>query len=116
LFSEHQLNKYSKISIEILEKINFRKMTQYEPKRVLITGGCGFIGANFVNFIHNAWPHANFVNVDKLILNSDINYVAEHVRNSSRYKLVLADIKNKVAMKQVLEENEVTHTVVVDVV
>uniref|UniRef100_A0A914CKH4 dTDP-D-glucose 4,6-dehydratase n=1 Tax=Acrobeloides nanus TaxID=290746 RepID=A0A914CKH4_9BILA len=82
-------------------------MTQHEPKRVLITGGCGFIGANFVNFIHAAWPHANFVNVDKLILNSDINYVAEHVRNSSRYKLVLADIKNKVAMKQVLEENEI---------
>lgn len=82
----------------------------YQPKNVVVTGGCGFIGANFVNFIHDAWPDSRFVNVDKLILNSDINYVAEHVRNSPRYKLVLADIKNRAAMKKVLEENEVYPT------
>ena len=49
------------------------------PKNVMITGGCGFIGSNFVNYIFRAWPNCNFVNVDKLILNSDTHNVDEEV-------------------------------------
>ncbi|KAK5984477.1 hypothetical protein GCK32_017979, partial [Trichostrongylus colubriformis] len=49
----------------------------YEPHNVVITGGCGFIGSNFVNYIHDAWPNCRFVNVDKLILNSDTHNVNE---------------------------------------
>lgn len=26
------------------------------PKSVLITGGCGFIGSNFINYIYEKWP------------------------------------------------------------
>ncbi|KAE9419545.1 hypothetical protein Angca_006624, partial [Angiostrongylus cantonensis] len=52
---------------------------RYEPHNVLITGGCGFIGSNFVNFIHNEWPRCRFVNVDKLILNSDTQNVDEKI-------------------------------------
>uniref|UniRef100_A0AC34QMK0 NAD(P)-binding domain-containing protein n=1 Tax=Panagrolaimus sp. JU765 TaxID=591449 RepID=A0AC34QMK0_9BILA len=79
----------------------------HQPKNVLITGGCGFIGANFVNFIFNAWPTTKIVNVDKLILNSDINYVAEHVRTSPRYELVLADIRNQSVISRILNDNKI---------
>ncbi|VDO33737.1 unnamed protein product [Haemonchus placei] len=79
----------------------------YEPHNVVITGGCGFIGSNFVNYIHDAWPNCRFVNVDKLILNSDTYNVSEQVRNSPRYKLALADIKNRKAMRSILEENQI---------
>ncbi|EYC37168.1 hypothetical protein Y032_0818g2516 [Ancylostoma ceylanicum] len=79
----------------------------YEPRNVVITGGCGFIGSNFVNHIHDAWPNCNFVNVDKLILNSDTQHVDEKVRNSPRYKLALADIKNKKAMMAVFKDNDI---------
>ena len=80
----------------------------YTPKNVVITGGCGFIGSNFVNYIHDAWPTCNFVNIDKLILNSDTQNVNESVRQSARYKLVLTDIKNEAAILNVFEENEVS--------
>ncbi|KAK6732790.1 hypothetical protein RB195_016889 [Necator americanus] len=79
----------------------------YEPQNVVITGGCGFIGSNFVNHIHDAWPRCNFVNVDKLILNSDTQHVDEKVRKSPRYKLALADIKNRQAMMAVFKENNI---------
>ncbi|KAI1727535.1 GDP-mannose 4,6 dehydratase domain-containing protein [Ditylenchus destructor] len=79
----------------------------YEPKNVLVTGGCGFIGSNFVNYIHDKWPKARFVNVDKLILNSDVNHVDESVRNSDRYKLVLADVRNDAVMSAILHENQI---------
>ncbi|KAI6218215.1 NAD(P)-bd-dom domain-containing protein [Aphelenchoides fujianensis] len=69
-------------------------MAETKPKNLLVTGGCGFIGANFVNFAFDFWPEARIVNLDKLILNSDVNYVAEEVRQSARYSLVLADIRN----------------------
>uniref|UniRef100_A0A1I7XTB4 dTDP-D-glucose 4,6-dehydratase n=1 Tax=Heterorhabditis bacteriophora TaxID=37862 RepID=A0A1I7XTB4_HETBA len=79
----------------------------YHPKNVLITGGCGFIGSNFVNYIHNAWQDCNFINVDKLILNSDTQHVNEEVRSSARYKLVLTDIKNKKTILHTLQENNI---------
>ncbi|VDO96837.1 unnamed protein product [Heligmosomoides polygyrus] len=79
----------------------------YEPHNVVITGGCGFIGSNFVNHIHEAWPNCRLVNVDKLILNSDTQHVSEQVRNSPRYTLALADIKNRKAMRSILEDNKI---------
>lgn len=33
---------------------------------VLVTGGCGFIGSNFVNHVVNKYPNINFINIDKL--------------------------------------------------
>jgi dTDP-D-glucose 4,6-dehydratase len=79
----------------------------YEPHNVLITGGCGFIGSNFVNYIFDAWPNAQFINVDKLILNSDVNNVHRDVINSSRYRLVTSDIRNRQLMIDLLKEHQV---------
>jgi len=79
----------------------------YNPSNILITGGCGFIGSNFLNYIFDKWPNSKFVNVDKLILNSDCNYVDSKIRNSDRYKCVLTDIRNTKILESVLVENEV---------
>ncbi|PAV61785.1 hypothetical protein WR25_22398 [Diploscapter pachys] len=81
--------------------------TPHVPKNVLITGGCGFIGSNFVNFIHAAWPQANFVNVDKLILDSDLHNINEEVHNSERFTQVLADIRNQAAIGKVLKDYQI---------
>ncbi|KAE9550213.1 hypothetical protein FO519_006580 [Halicephalobus sp. NKZ332] len=77
------------------------------PKNILVTGGCGFIGSNFVNYIFKAWPQTKIVNFDKLILNSDVNYIDEEVKKSGRYEVVLGDIKNKEIISEILEKNEI---------
>uniref|UniRef100_A0A915N0H8 dTDP-D-glucose 4,6-dehydratase n=1 Tax=Meloidogyne javanica TaxID=6303 RepID=A0A915N0H8_MELJA len=79
----------------------------HTPSNILITGGCGFIGSNFLNYIFDKWPNSKFVNVDKLILNSDCNYVDSKIRNSDRYKCVLTDIRNTKILESVLVENEI---------
>jgi FlaA1/EpsC-like NDP-sugar epimerase len=33
----------------------------FGPQNVLITGGCGFIGSNFINYIFDKWPNSRFV-------------------------------------------------------
>ena len=44
------------------EKINGGK----EMKNIIVTGGAGFIGSNFVRYILNANKEIKIINVDKL--------------------------------------------------
>ena len=41
-------------------------MTTYQPKRLLVTGGAGFIGTNFVHYWLNKYPHTHMVVLDAL--------------------------------------------------
>ena len=38
----------------------------YICKNVLLTGCCGFIGSNFVNYLCNKYPDISVINLDKL--------------------------------------------------
>ena len=38
----------------------------FEPRNILVTGGCGFIGANFVRYVARNHPHAHITVLDKL--------------------------------------------------
>ena len=35
-------------------------------ERVLVTGGMGFIGSNFVRYMHDQHPEVQIINLDKL--------------------------------------------------
>lgn len=56
-------------------------------KNLLITGGCGFIGSNFINSYWRKNSECNIVNIDAMYYCADVNNVDEIVRNSSRYIL-----------------------------
>jgi dTDP-glucose 4,6-dehydratase len=62
-------------------------------QNVLITGGCGFIGSNFVNYIVEKYPQINFINLDKL------DYCATTKNNTCNdypnYKFIHGDILNE---------------------
>ncbi|VDN53236.1 unnamed protein product [Dracunculus medinensis] len=38
---------------------------KFTPKNLLITGGVGFIGSNFINYVYNKWPSCRIINIDK---------------------------------------------------
>ena len=60
------------------------------PKNFLITGGCGFIGSNFINYLHKTNPEYFIVNYDKIDYCSNPDYI----ENRNNYILVKSDLNN----------------------
>jgi len=60
------------------------------PKNFLITGGCGFIGSNFINYLHKTNPEYFIVNYDKIDYCSN----PEYIENRNNYILVRSDLNN----------------------
>ena len=64
-------------------------------QRILVTGGCGFIGSNFINYVLDNNLVESVVNIDKCTYASDKNYIKPRHRNSDRYQLYIEDICGK---------------------
>uniref|UniRef100_A0A914VWP6 dTDP-D-glucose 4,6-dehydratase n=1 Tax=Plectus sambesii TaxID=2011161 RepID=A0A914VWP6_9BILA len=79
----------------------------HTARSVLITGGCGFIGSNFINFIFNKWPQATFINYDKLMTGASTDNVDANVRMSDRYKVIIGDLQDRALLLDVLEKNQI---------
>ncbi len=62
--------------------------------KLLVTGGCGFIGSNFIIYILKKYPDYSVINLDKLTYAGNINNL-KFVENNERYEFVQGDICNK---------------------
>ena len=60
--------------------------------KLLVTGGCGFIGSNFINYYFRQNSEATIVNLDAMYYCASETNVDEEVRNSSRYHLVKGNL------------------------
>lgn len=54
-------------------------------KKILVTGGAGFIGSNFITYMRKKYPKYYIVSLDKLACNSD----------SENYKTIKGDISDR---------------------
>ncbi len=70
---------------------------------ILVTGGCGFIGSNFINYMLKKHSDINIYNIDCL------NYCANesNVNSHPNYKLIKGNITSKDFMLHVLEEYQI---------
>ena len=75
----------------------------HEPGRVLVTGGCGFIGSNFVRHFLETDPHVSVVNLDALTYcgNPD-NLIDVEARLPERYRFVHGDIRDREAVHEAM--------------
>ena len=60
-------------------------------KRVLVTGGAGFIGSNFIRYALNAHPDWQIINFDKLTYAGNLANLQD-VEDHPRYRFVRGDI------------------------
>ena len=52
-------------------------------KNLLITGGCGFIGSNFIQYLHRIEPSLRIHNVDSLTYAANENNLNALMHNSN---------------------------------
>jgi dTDP-glucose 4,6-dehydratase len=72
--------------------------------RVLVTGGCGFIGSNFIHHLLKTYCDIRIVNLDKLTYAGNLENLAD-IAKDRRYHFILGDITDieqvRLAMKNV---------------
>jgi dTDP-glucose 4,6-dehydratase len=68
---------------------------------VLVTGGAGFIGSNFVHFLLQKMPEVNIIVLDKLTYAGNIENIAD-VLHDERLTLVRGDICDRQMVKEVM--------------
>ena len=75
--------------------------------RILVTGGCGFIGSNFIRYILQHYKPAYVTNVDALTYAGNLanldGVVEEH---GERYEFFKADIANADQMDELMTEHQ----------
>ena len=65
-----------------------------EKKKILITGGAGFIGSHVVRLFVNKYPSYLIYNLDKLTYAGNLENLKD-VENKSNYKFILGDIADE---------------------
>ena len=66
--------------------------------KVLVTGGCGFIGSNFIHYLLETDPEVTVVNFDCLTYAGNLDSLAPIAANP-RYEFLKADICDLAAMR-----------------
>lgn len=81
--------------------------------RILITGGSGFIGSNFIRHLYNAYPTARIWNLDLLTYAGNPDNLADIETMESkipapdrRYTFIQGDIADRELVRRLFEENE----------
>lgn len=77
---------------------------EYEPKVVLITGACGFIASNVINYLCNKYVDITFINVDRVDYCSSLKNI--NVKNTN-YHFYKCDIRNSDMIQYILKLHKV---------
>ncbi|MEG2679427.1 MAG: GDP-mannose 4,6-dehydratase, partial [Oscillospiraceae bacterium] len=70
--------------------------------KLLITGGAGFIGSNFIFYMRKQHPNYELLCIDKLTYAGNLGTL-DSVINDSKFKFIRADIADRAAVNAVFE-------------
>ena len=75
----------------------------YQPRNILVTGGAGFIGCNYVRHMLAKYPEVNIVNLDKLTYAGSMDNL-EELPDQQRHHFVQGDICDQALVAKLLEQ------------
>ncbi|KEK20654.1 spore coat protein [Bacillus manliponensis] len=70
--------------------------------KLLITGGAGFIGSNFIRYIINKYPSYHIINVDALTYAGNLENLRT-IENKTSYTFIKGDISNSTFINHLFE-------------
>ena len=71
-------------------------------KKILVTGGCGFIGSNFIRHILDKYDDYHVTNLDKLTYAGNLDNLKD-ISKDKRYKFVKGDIADAKVVEKVMK-------------
>lgn len=74
-------------------------------KKILITGGAGFIGSHVVRRFVNNYPNYQIVNLDKLTYAGNLQNLLD-IENAANYKFIKGDIVDADFIQQLFEQEQ----------
>lgn len=73
--------------------------------KLLVTGGCGFIGSNFIRLQLDTYPDVKVINVDSLTYAGNPENLAD-IADDERYTFYKADITDAAAIQKILAKEK----------
>ena len=87
------------------------KINSMPKNNLLITGGCGFIGSNFINHFFPKNKVNKLVNIDAMYYCASEENVNEEIRKNPNYIFKKGNICNYELIEKTLKEHEITHVI-----
>jgi dTDP-glucose 4,6-dehydratase len=76
-------------------------------KTILITGGAGFIGSNFVRHLYNKYPDYRLLVVDALTYAGNVQNCPDGALGSPRYEFWYGDVRNGELMDTLVSQSDI---------
>ena len=73
-----------------------------DGKTLLITGGAGFIGSNFIHYLLRKYPGVRLINLDKLTYAGNLDNLRD-LEDEARYEFVHGDIRDRELVRRLYE-------------
>src|SRR6266446_8590850 len=92
------------LMVEKLDRLAFYATNA--SMRLLVTGGCGFIGSNFIRYVLEHYEPESVTNVDLLTYAGSLVTTADFpLRFGDRYEFIRADIADRKAMQEIISRH-----------
>ncbi len=109
---EHMFPAVKNIKESVREcLIEYKEKLDSEKVNLLVTGGCGFIGSNFINHYFPKQKINTLTNLDAMYYCASETNVHENIRNSTNYKFVNGNLCDLELVRRTIHENNITHVI-----
>lgn len=79
-------------------------------KTILVTGGAGFIGSNFVKLMLEKHPEYKIINIDALTYAGNLENLKD-IDNNPNYEFIKVDIRDREKIEEIFKNNDITSVV-----
>jgi nucleoside-diphosphate-sugar epimerase len=99
------------ILYEYKENIKNNNNLDDNPINLLITGGCGFIGSNFINYYFQKKKINMLINFDAMYYCADENNIKQVIRYDPKYKLIKGNLNDYKLVENTINEYNINYII-----